>query len=120
MSPSSFLYNCNNVSHVIKKIFEIIDFNESRCDIYTMDYISQSPTHGSKGNHKCVLQCTKFPQRQVNGYMFQTNFLSIIHLVHSSVQVPTWWWSKYSFDLIGTKVICIGFIYSGALMGKYQ
>ena len=41
-------------------------------------------------------------------------------LVHSSVQVPIWWWSKSSFGLIGTKELCIGFIDSGALMGKYQ
>ena len=42
------------------------------------------------------------------------------HLIHSSVQVPTWWWSKSSFGLIGMKGICIGFIDSGALMGQYQ
>ena len=77
MSPSIFLYNCNNVSHVIKKIYEIIDFNESTCDIYTIDHISQSPTHCSKVNLKYVLQCTKFPQRQVNSYMFQKNCSSI-------------------------------------------
>ena len=42
------------------------------------------------------------------------------HLVHSCVQVPTWWWSKSSFGLIGTKGICIDFIDSGALLGQYQ
>ena len=42
------------------------------------------------------------------------------HLVHSSVQVPTWWWSKSSFSLIGTKGLCIGCIDSEALMGQYQ
>ena len=30
-------------------------------------------------------------------------------LVHSSVQVPTWWWFKSSRGLIGTEGICIGF-----------
>ena len=30
------------------------------------------PTHCSKGNFEYVLKCTKFPQKQANGYMFQT------------------------------------------------
>ena len=42
-----------------------------------MDYIPQPPTHCSKGNIECVLQCTKFIQKQVNGYMFHTNCSSI-------------------------------------------
>ena len=42
------------------------------------------------------------------------------HLVHSCVQVPTWWWSKSPFGLICTKGLCIRFIDSGALMRKYQ
>ena len=29
-----------------------------------MDHISQSPTHFSKVNLECVLQCTKFPQKK--------------------------------------------------------
>ena len=77
MSSSSFLYNWDNFSHIIKKTYYIINFNESTCDLYSMDYISQSPTHCSKLNLECVLKCTKFPQKQANGYMFQTNFSSI-------------------------------------------
>ena len=42
-----------------------------------MDYISQSPTHFSERNLGCVLQCTKFPDKQTNGYIFQTNCSSI-------------------------------------------
>ena len=42
------------------------------------------------------------------------------HLVHFSVQVLTLWWYKSSFGLIGTKGICIDFIDTGELMGKYQ
>ena len=42
-----------------------------------MDYISQSPTHCSKSNIECVLKCTKFSGKQVNGYMFDTNCSSI-------------------------------------------
>ena len=42
-----------------------------------MDYISQTPTHCSKGNLKCVIKCTKFPGKQANGYMFETNCSSI-------------------------------------------
>ena len=40
-------------------------------------------------------------------------------LVHFSVQVCTWWWSKSSRFLIGTKGICIGFIDIIALVGNY-
>ena len=42
-----------------------------------MDYISQSPTHCSKGNLECVLQCTKFHLIQKNGLIFKTNCYSI-------------------------------------------
>ena len=42
-----------------------------------MDYISQSPTHCSKGNIQCVLQCTKFHHKKSNGLIFETNCSSI-------------------------------------------
>ena len=42
-----------------------------------MDYISQSPTHSSKDNLQCVLQCTKFPDKQNNGLILYTNCSSI-------------------------------------------
>ena len=42
-----------------------------------MYYISQSPTHCSKGDLECVLQCTKFHQVQNNGLIFETNCSSI-------------------------------------------
>ena len=77
MSLSIFLYDWENISNVIKKIYEIINFNESTCDLYTMDYISQSPTHFSKVNPECVLQCTKFHHKQNNGLIFETNLSSI-------------------------------------------
>ena len=44
-----------------------------------MEYISQSPIHCSKENIKCVLKCTKFPGKQSNYYMFDTNCSSIEH-----------------------------------------
>ena len=44
-----------------------------------MDYIPQSPTNCSKGNIKCVLQCTKIPEKQTHGYMFQTKCSSTKH-----------------------------------------
>ena len=44
-----------------------------------MDYISQSPTHCSKVNIECLLKCTKFPGRQANGFMLETNCSSIEH-----------------------------------------
>ena len=77
MSSSSFLYYWENVSNVIKKIYEIMNFNESTCDLYTMEYIPQSPTNCSKGNLECVLQWTKFSDKQTNGFIFQTNYSSI-------------------------------------------
>ena len=77
MSSSSFLYDWENVSNVIRKIYKLINFNESGCDLYTMDYISQSPTHCSKGNLECVQQCTKFHQIQNNGLIFKTKCSSI-------------------------------------------
>ena len=42
-----------------------------------MDYISQSPTHCSKVNIEYVLKCTKFPGKQTNAYIFETNCSSI-------------------------------------------
>ena len=62
MSSSSFPYNWDNVIHVIKKINSIINYKESKCDLYTMEYISQSPIRCSKVNLKYVLNCTNFPE----------------------------------------------------------
>ena len=61
MSSSSFPYNWDNVIHVINKIYSIINFKDSKCDQYIMDYISQSPIRCLKVNLKFVLKCTKFP-----------------------------------------------------------
>ena len=72
MISSSFPYSWYNVIHVIKKIYFIINSKESKRDLYTMDYISQSPIHCSKVNIKCVLNCNKFPVKQANGYMSKT------------------------------------------------
>ena len=79
MRVSSFPFNWDNVIHVFKKIYSIINFKDPKCDIYTMDYISQSPVNGSKVNLKFVLKCTKFPGQKPNGYMFKTNCSSIEH-----------------------------------------
>ena len=38
-----------------------------------MDYISQPPTHCSQGNLEFFLKCNKFPEKQANGYKFETN-----------------------------------------------
>ena len=79
MCLSSFSYNWDNVLHVIKKIYSIINFKDSKCDIYNMEKISQSATHCSKVNLECVLKCNRFPRKQANGYMFETNCSSIEH-----------------------------------------
>ena len=39
------------------------------------------------------------------------------HLLHFSVQVTTWWWSKSPSGLIGAKGICIKFIGNGLHSG---
>ena len=80
MTSSSFLYDWGNISNVIRKIYELIHFNESWCDLYTMDYISQSLTHCSKVDLECVQQCTKFHQLQTNGLIFETNCSPIKHI----------------------------------------
>ena len=77
MSSSRFLYDWENISNVIRKIYELINFNESGCDIYTMDYIPQSPTHCSKDNIQCVLQCTKVNHLKNNGLIFDINCSSV-------------------------------------------
>ena len=41
-----------------------------------------------------------------------------IHLVHFSVQVATWRWSGYSYGLIVTEGLCIGFSDIVALVGQ--
>ena len=64
--PNQFIkfpYNWDNVIHVIKKMYSKIKFKDSKCDIYTMAYISQSLIYCSKGNLECVLKCTKFPEK---------------------------------------------------------
>ena len=64
MSSSSFPYNWENVIHVIKNIHYITNYKDSKCDIYTKDYISKSPIHCSKGNLKCVLKCANFTEKK--------------------------------------------------------
>ena len=61
-------------------MYSIINFKESKCDLYTMDCISQSPTHCSKVNIECVLKCTKCPGKEANGYMFEMKCSSIEQL----------------------------------------
>ena len=77
MTSSSFQYDWENVSNIIRNIYELINFNEFGCDLYTMDYITQMLTYCSKGNLDCVHQCTKFHQKQTNGLIFDTNCSSI-------------------------------------------
>ena len=60
-------------------MYSIINFKESKCDLYTMDYISQAPIHCSKGKLEYVLKCSTYIGNQANGYMFETNSSSIEH-----------------------------------------
>ena len=63
------------------------NFKDSMCDLYTMDYIYQSPTHFSKGNIGCVLQCTKFPDKN------QWLYLPYKLLINLKTIHETWRWS---------------------------
>ena len=54
-----------------------------------MDYISQSPIRCSKGNIKCVLNYTKFPVKQANGYMFKKTAHQLNTNIRNLVMVLT-------------------------------
>ena len=54
-----------------------------------MEYISQSTIYCSKGNLKCVLNYTKFPEKKGNVYMFKKNCLSLEHRYKNLVIVLT-------------------------------
>ena len=43
-----------------------------------MNYISQSPNNCSKGNLKRVLNCTNFPEKEVNRYMSRKNLVLVL------------------------------------------
>ena len=43
-----------------------------------MNYISQSPIHCSKGNLKCVLKCTDFPEKIGNEYISKTKLVLVL------------------------------------------
>ena len=45
MSSKSFPYNWDNFIYVLKNIDYIINYKDFNCDLYTMDYTSQSPIH---------------------------------------------------------------------------
>ena len=46
-------------------------------DIYSMEYISESPNHCSKGVLLCVQNCTNIHRNKGIGYMFETNCSSL-------------------------------------------
>ena len=46
-------------------------------DLYSMEYISESPNKCSKGVLQCVQICTNIPRNKVIGYMSQANCSSL-------------------------------------------
>ena len=64
MSSSSFPYNWDKVIDVLSKIDSIINYKDSKCDLQTMEYISQSPINSSKVLLNCVINCTNFPEKE--------------------------------------------------------
>ena len=64
ISSSRITYNGDNVIHVIKKLYYILNFKTSEYILYTIDYISQSPIHCYRGNLKSFLKCTKFLKKK--------------------------------------------------------
>ena len=49
------------------------------CDLYSMEYISESPNHFSKGVLQCVQNCNNIPRHKGVGFMFETNCSSLHH-----------------------------------------
>ena len=58
MTSSSFAYNCETVGYFLNKINFIMTYNDSMCDQYSMEYISELPNHFSKVVLQCVQTCT--------------------------------------------------------------
>ena len=54
-----------------------------------MDYISQSRINCSKGLFNYVINCTNFPVKKGNGYMFKTNYSSLEQQYKNLVLVLT-------------------------------
>ena len=71
MTASSFQYDWENVSNVISNIYQLINIDEVRCNIYTMYYISQILNNFSKGNIECVHHCIKIHRGKTNGLIFE-------------------------------------------------
>ena len=80
MTSSSFTYDWETVNSILNKIDSIINYKDSMCDLYTMEYISESPNHCSKGVLQCIQDCSNIPVNKVIGYMFKTNCSSINQL----------------------------------------
>ena len=72
MTSSIFPYNWETVNFVLKKIDSIINYKYSMCDLYSMEYISESPNHCTKVVLQCVQNFTNIPVNKVIGYMFET------------------------------------------------
>ena len=77
ISASSFPYNWYSVIYVIKKIHYIINYKGSKCDLYAIDYILQSPIHFSKGLLNCVINCTKFLEQKSQWIYVEEKLFSI-------------------------------------------
>ena len=73
MTSSSFPYNCETVHYVLKKMYSIINYKYSMCDLYTMEYISESPNHCSKGVLQRVQNFTNIRRNKGIEYNFDTN-----------------------------------------------
>ena len=43
------------------------------CDLYSMEYISESPNHCSKGVLQCAQNCTNIHRNKFIGHMLETN-----------------------------------------------
>ena len=102
MSSLSFLYNCDNVIHVIKMIDSTINDKESKFDMYLWTTFHKSPIHCLKGHFKCVLNCTNFPEKKVNGYMSKTDLVLVLtnkrggKFSHPQFSTQTDWMNKMS------------------------
>ena len=61
ITSSIFPYNWQTVIFFLNKIDYIINYKDSMCDLYSMEYISESTNNYSQGVLQCVQDCTNIP-----------------------------------------------------------
>ena len=74
MASSNFPCNWESFNFVLNKIDSIINYKDSMCNLYSTEYISESPYYCSKDVLQCVQNFTNIPGNKVIEYMFETKY----------------------------------------------